>query len=101
MGWEDALKGMATHSSILAWEIPGQRSLAGYTVHGVAKSQARLKQLSTGEENGTPLQFCLETEEPDRLWSIGSQRVTQLKELSMHSLPSSQSVTLGPAHLNT
>ena len=37
---------MATHSSILAWEIPGQRSLAGYTVHGVAKSQARLKQLS-------------------------------------------------------
>ena len=56
---------------------------------------------SPGEENGTPLQFCLETEEPDRLWSIGSQRVTQLKELSMHSLPSSQSVTLGPAHLNT
>ena len=37
---------MATHSSILAWEIPGQRSLAGYTVHGVAKSQTRLKQLS-------------------------------------------------------
>ena len=56
---------------------------------------------SPGEENGTPLKFCLETEEPDRLWSIGSQRVTQLKELSMHSLPSSQSVTLGPAHLNT
>ena len=34
--WEDALeKKMATNSSILAH---GQRSLAGYTVHGVAKS---------------------------------------------------------------
>ena len=29
LGWEDPLeKGMATHSSILAWRIP-QRSLAG------------------------------------------------------------------------
>ena len=32
LGWEDPLeKGMATHSSILAWEIPGQRSLVGYS----------------------------------------------------------------------
>ena len=30
-GWEDPLEGgKATHSSILAWRIPGQRSLAGY-----------------------------------------------------------------------
>ena len=29
---EDPLeKGMATHSSILAWRIPGQRSLVGYS----------------------------------------------------------------------
>ena len=40
LGWEDALEeGMATHSSILAGESHGWRSLAGYTVHGVAKSQ--------------------------------------------------------------
>ena len=33
LGWEDALeKGKATHSSILAWEIPWT------TAHGVAKS---------------------------------------------------------------
>ena len=39
LGQEDPLeKGMATHSSILAWKIP-QRSLVGYIVHGVAKSQ--------------------------------------------------------------
>ena len=27
-------RGEATHSSILAWEIPGQRSLAGYSPWG-------------------------------------------------------------------
>ena len=36
LGWEDPLeKGKATHSSILAWRIP-------WTVHGVAKTRARL-----------------------------------------------------------
>ena len=35
LGGEDPLeKGMATHSSILAWEIHGQRSLAGYSPWG-------------------------------------------------------------------
>ena len=32
LGWEDLLgKELATHSSILAWEIPWQRSLVGYS----------------------------------------------------------------------
>ena len=32
LGRKDPLEeGMATHSSILAWEIPGQRSLVGYS----------------------------------------------------------------------
>ena len=36
LDWEDALeKGMATHSSILAWKIPGTEEPGGlYTVHG-------------------------------------------------------------------
>ena len=42
LGWEDPLeKGMATHSSILAWRIP-QRSLAG-------PSQWGYKELDTTE----------------------------------------------------
>ena len=42
LGEEDPLeKEMATHSSILAWEIHGQRSLAGYSPWG-RKSQTRL-----------------------------------------------------------
>ena len=38
LGWEDPLeKGMATHSSTLAWRIPWTEA----TVHGVSKSQTQ------------------------------------------------------------
>ena len=40
LGQEDPLeKGMATHSSILAWRIAMDRGAWQATVHGVAKSQ--------------------------------------------------------------
>ena len=40
---EDPLeKGMATHSSILAWRIPRTEGPDRATVHGVVKSQTRL-----------------------------------------------------------
>ena len=46
-GWENLLeKAMATHSSILARRIPMDRGAWRVTVHGVAKSQTRLTQLS-------------------------------------------------------
>ena len=46
LGQEDPLKeGMATHSSILAWRIPMDRGAWWASVHGVAKSWTRLKQL--------------------------------------------------------
>ena len=45
LGWEDLLEEeMATHSSILAWEIPGQRSLVGYSPRG-SKESDTTKQL--------------------------------------------------------
>ena len=38
LSWEDPLeKGVATHSSILAWRIP-QRSLVGYSLWGHKES---------------------------------------------------------------
>ena len=47
LGWEDPLeKGMATHSSILAWRIPMDRGSWCATAHGVAKGR---KQLSDKE----------------------------------------------------
>ena len=45
-GSEDPLEeGVATHSSILAWRIPQTEEPRGATVHGVAKSQTRLRRL--------------------------------------------------------
>ena len=38
LDWEDPLeKEMATHSSILAWEIPWTEEPGGLQVHGVTK----------------------------------------------------------------
>ena len=43
LGWEDTMeKGMATHSSILAWRIPMDRGAWWATVHGVTKSWTQL-----------------------------------------------------------
>ena len=42
LGQKDPLeKEMATHSSILAWEIPWTERPGGATAHGVAKSWTR------------------------------------------------------------
>ena len=38
---------MASHSSILAGKVHGQRSLVGYTVHAVTKELDMTEQLST------------------------------------------------------
>ena len=48
LGREGALeKGMVTHSSILAWRSPMDRGASQAIVYRVAKSQIRLKRLST------------------------------------------------------
>ena len=40
-------KDMATHSSVLAWRIPGTRKPGWAAVSGVAQSRTRLKRLSS------------------------------------------------------
>ena len=59
-GWEDPLeKGMATHSSILAWRIPWTEEPGGLqSLHGVAKSRTQnekfsLHFLQEGENRGS------------------------------------------------
>ena len=48
LGQEDPLEeSMATHSSILAWRIPVDRGAWRAIAHGIAKSQTRLKRLSS------------------------------------------------------
>ena len=47
LGWEDPLEEeMATHSSILAWEIPGTEESGRQQSIWSLKSNARLKRLS-------------------------------------------------------
>ena len=51
LGWEDTLeKEMATHSSILAWESHGQRSLAGYSPQGHKESDMTESDLACPHE---------------------------------------------------
>ena len=49
LGWEDPLeKEMAIHSSTISWKIPWtEEPGAGYSVHGVAKSQTRLSSFTS------------------------------------------------------
>ena len=47
---------MATHSSVLAWRIPGTGELGGLPFMGVAQSRTRLKQLSSSSSRNRPLQ---------------------------------------------
>ena len=44
-------KEMATHSSVLAWKIPGMGDPWWAAVYGVAQSRTRLKQLSSREKD--------------------------------------------------
>ena len=47
LGWEDPLeKGVAIHSSILAWRISWTEETGGAAAHEVAKSRTQVKQLS-------------------------------------------------------
>ena len=53
MGWEDLPEeGMVANSSILAWRISMDRGAWRATVHGVTRSQTRLKRLSTHAARG-------------------------------------------------
>ena len=55
LSWEDPLeKDMANHPSTLAWRIPTDRGAWRATGHSIAKSQTRLKQLSTHIKGGFP-----------------------------------------------
>ena len=72
MGWEDPLEeGMATHSSILAWRIPRTEEPGGATIHGVAKSRTRLKQLNTYTQR-LSMDFTLGVIWPESCSCLGS-----------------------------
>ena len=75
-------EGMAAHSRILAWRIPMDRGAWQATVHGVAKSQTRLKRLGTHfsiDVGGAKFQHE-SVKGPERvfiLWSLSTTRPCQ------------------------
>ena len=81
---------MATHSSVLAWRIPGTGEPGGLPSMG-SQSQTQLKRLTLhaciGEGHGNPLQYsCLENPRDRGAWWAAVYGVTQnrtrLKQLS-------------------
>ena len=51
-------KEMATHSSILAWRIPGTRGAWWAAVYGVTQSQTRLERLSSSSSRFSLYSLC-------------------------------------------
>ena len=45
-------KEMATHSSVLAWKIPGTGGAWWAAIYGIAQSRTQLKQLSSSSRGG-------------------------------------------------
>ena len=80
---EDPLeKGMATHSSTLAWRIPRTEGLAGCIVHGVSQGQTWLKQLSSNSIKYTNQGSSLITDGTfNKSFSINSLVAQRLKHL--------------------
>ena len=80
LGWEDPLeKGMATHSSILAWEIPWTRGAWQATVHWVAKSQTWLSDWTTRTYASTAWSLVKDSMGPNLgLWRSVSLKLSLL-----------------------
>ena len=89
-------KAMATHSSTLALEIPRTEEPAGLHVHGVAKSQTRLRDFTftfhfhalekeMATHSSVPAWRIPGMWEPGGLPPVGSHSWTQLTQLSSSS----------------
>ena len=97
LGWEDSLeKGMATHSSVLAWRIPGTGepgglpSMGSHRVRHDWEISLSLFLSCTGEGNGNLVQCsCLENPRDGGAWWAAiygvAQSRTGLKRLSSSS----------------
>ena len=86
LDWEDALeKGMATHSTILAWRIPDRGCKESNTTE---RLPFHFSLSCIGEGNGNPLQCsCLEDPRDGGAWWAAiygvAQSQTRLKRLSI------------------
>ena len=71
LGWDDSLeKGMTTHSSILAWEIPWTEEPDGLQSMGSQRVGHELAPKSTNCLAESSLQICLSGLQPFKNWEI-------------------------------
>ena len=85
LDWEDPLEeGMTAHSSIHAWRIPWQRSLAGYSPWGHKKSDTTEWLSTTQHLFGASLVVRLKDSQETQVWSL-SWKDTLEKEMATHS----------------
>ena len=85
---------MATHSSVLAWRIPGTAGAWWAAVYGVAQSRTRLKRLSssssssrlTGFPGGSKVKNLSVVQETQETWvqSLGQEDPLE-EEMAPHS----------------
>ena len=76
---------MATHSSVLAWRIPGTGEPGGLPdVYGVAQSQTRLKRLSSSSSLGM-IQFTINSSHSSRA-GVRKLFLERAKELGFQTL---------------
>ena len=75
---------MATHSSVLAWRIPGTGEPGGLPSMGVAQSQTRLKRLSSSSSMVVQMVKCLPAMRETQVRSLGRDDPLE-KEMATHS----------------
>ena len=72
---------MATHSSVLAWRIPGTGEPGGLPVYAVSQSRTRLKRLSSNSSM-KHLHFSLYTDENKVYFNLeGKKNIQQVLTL--------------------
>ena len=88
LAWEDPLEeGMATHSSVLAWSIPWQRSLVGCSPRGHTESDmTEAPEHGPGPGGGTSQQEATSQAEVGVAATLGSDR-NRFPPESSHSGP--------------
>ena len=67
---------MATHSSVLAWRIPGTRGAWWAAVYGVAQSRTQLKRLSSSSSSSAMEKAKAKVEQSK--WVRGVRKVVSI-----------------------
>ena len=92
-------KEMATHSSVLAWRIPGTGEPQWAAVYGVAQSQTRLKRFSSSSSRLQPTRILCPWDFPDKNTEIPTEQKLRNPRIKAQKGPQKSNLT--PFHLTS